>query len=169
MKDAYSHEQNVFYFTYVVHILWGSVKMSDVIITWWRHYHKIHRKRQVHKKYKMKHEGWNIQEQMIPWLDASIATKHHNNNNNNNQYMHVYMYLPLLSCTMRFWTFKKNRSQKLSMLERNKYSFGICIKFHTKYKEIFSIFVLYFWWGKKDRKNRKTEKVKRGKRYAWYA
>ena len=30
----------------------------------------------VHRKNKMKHEGWNIiQEHMITWLDAFIATE----------------------------------------------------------------------------------------------
>ena len=38
----------------------------------------------------MKHEGWNIiQEHMVPWLGAFIASTH----NNNIQYMHLYIYI----------------------------------------------------------------------------
>ena len=56
----------------------------------------------------MKHEGWNIiQEHMVPWLDAFIASRH----NNNTQYMHIYIYIYIYifgsPIKYVFWTFKR--------------------------------------------------------------
>ena len=43
----------------------------------------------------MKHEDWNIiQEHMVPWLDAFIASKH----NNNTQYMDLYIFDSPVKC-----------------------------------------------------------------------
>ena len=58
---------------------------------------------QVYWKNNINHEGWNIiQEHIVLWLDAFIASKP----SNNTQYMHIYIYI-CLSCKMRFWTFKR--------------------------------------------------------------
>ena len=66
----------------------------------------------------MKHEGWNIiQEYMIPWLDAFIASEQHNNT----QYMHIYIYIfaSTVKCVLNF----QKKSQKLPMLEEKQGQF----------------------------------------------
>ena len=62
-------------------------------------------------------------------------------------YIYIYIYIFL----------QKNRSQKLSMLEKNKDSFGICIKFRTKLRiPIFDYCLIFFFLDEEKRFSNKN-------------
>ena len=101
---------------------------------------------------------------MIPWLDASIATKHHNNT----QYMHIYIYI-CLSRKMYFWTFKKIEVKNLSVLEEIQGQFWNQHWISHKVKKRYFPFSSYFSdEARKAEKNcfQKYRKIKIYKKYA---
>ena len=78
----------------------------------------------VYKKmnYKIKHEGWNIiQEHIVLWLDAFIASKPHNNN----QYMHIYIYIYTFASPVNcvFEPSKENKSKTINARKKKQGQF----------------------------------------------
>ena len=89
----------------------------------------------------MNHEGWNIiQEHIVLWLDAFIASKLPNNT----QYMHIYIYTFVSPVKCVFEPSKENKSKTINARRKTRTVLESASNYAQTFVSRFSIFVFFF-------------------------